>query len=123
MELACGMMPSPTGSGLMPVGGSLGAYVTLSWLLTRSPGYSFFAAVFYSLLAPAQILAPDGAFSWANFFSPHRFMLQAIWDETPRCAALTFLLLFILFLARWIETRRPVYAPAAAIAPTTCATT
>jgi hypothetical protein len=87
----------------------------MAWLLTRAPGYSFFAALFYGLLAPAQILAPDGPFSWANFFSPHRFMLQAAWDETPRCAALTFLLLFILFLARWMETRRPVYAPAAAI--------
>jgi hypothetical protein len=24
-------------------------------------------------------------------------MLQAVWDETPRCATVTFLLLFILF--------------------------
>src|SRR5207253_1611677 len=88
----------------------------MAWLLTRAPGYSFFAALFYSLLSPAQILAPDGAFSWANFFSPHRFMLQAGWDETPRCAALTFLLLFILLIARGLETRQYAYLPAAAIA-------
>ena len=55
-------------------------------------GYSALAGLFYSLLSPAQLLVPDGSFSWANFLSPHRFNLQAVWDETPRCAALTFLL-------------------------------
>jgi hypothetical protein len=42
-------------------------------------------------------------------------MLQAIWDETPRCAALVFVLLFVLFLVRSIERRRPVYFGAAAL--------
>ena len=65
------------------------AQLSLAWLLTRAPGYSFFAGLFYSLLAPAKILVPDGPFAWADFLSPHRFMLQAVWDETPRCAALS----------------------------------
>ena len=42
-------------------------------------------------------------------------MLQAAWDETPRCAALTFLLLWVLFLAGAIERRRPIYWAAAAV--------
>src|ERR1041384_1424196 len=33
------------------------ALFVMAWLLTRDPEYSFFAALFYSLLAPAQILA------------------------------------------------------------------
>lgn len=87
----------------------------MAWLLTRAPGYSFFAGLFYSLLAPSEILAPDGLFSWAHFLDPQRFMLQAVWNETPRCAALAFLLLFILMLVRSIEKRRPVYYVAAAV--------
>jgi hypothetical protein len=91
------------------------ALFVMAWLLTGAPGYSFFAALFYSLLAPAQILAPEGVFSWAGFLGPHRLMLQSLWDETPRAAALTFLLLFILLLARAVEARRPVYSVAAAV--------
>ena len=77
-----------------------------AWSLTRAPGASFLAAIGYVLLSPAQILAPDGDFRWARIFEPHRFMLQAIWDETPRCASLTFLLVFLLLFARWLESRR-----------------
>ena len=79
-----------------------------AWRLTRAPGASFLAAIGYVLLSPAQILAPDGDFRWARIFEPHRFMLQAIWDETPRSALLTFLLLFLLLFARWLESRRPL---------------
>jgi len=86
----------------------------MAWMLTRAPGYSFFAGLFYSLLSPAKILAPDGEFSWANVLNPHRFMLQALWDETPRVAALTFLLLFIFFLTRSMERRGNLYPTAAA---------
>jgi hypothetical protein len=91
------------------------ALFALAWALTRAPGYSFFAALFYSLLSPAQLLAPDSGFRWAGFLAPHRFMLQSVWDETPRAAALVFLLLFLLFLKRAIERRRPVDSVLAAI--------
>lgn len=76
------------------------ALFAAAWQLTHAPEYSFLAGLFYSMLSPGQILAPDGAFHWADFLSPHHFMLQAVWDETPRCAALTFLLLFLVFLVR-----------------------
>src|ERR1041384_4316883 len=49
----------------------------VAWMLTRTPGYSFFAGLFYSLLSPALLLAPDGNFSWRNFFRPPRFLLPA----------------------------------------------
>jgi hypothetical protein len=71
------------------------ALFALACAITRAPVYSFFAALFYSLLSPAQILAPDGAFSWAEFAGAHRFKLLGLWDETPHCAALTFLFLFL----------------------------
>src|SRR5215831_10063572 len=74
------------------------ALFLFAWTLTRAPLYSFFAALFYSLLSPAQMLVPEGAFSWVGCFTPHRFKLQAVWDETPHCAAITFLFLFLMFL-------------------------
>src|SRR5690349_3228529 len=58
-----------------------------AWSLTRRPDASFVAAVAYSLLSPAQMLAPEGAFGLSRLFEAHRFMLQAVWDETPRAAA------------------------------------
>ena len=91
------------------------ALFALSWTLTRSTGYSFFAALFFTLLSPAQILIPEGAFSWAGLFSPHRFKLQAVWDETPHVAALTFLLLFVALLIRGQETKGRVYSLLAAV--------
>jgi hypothetical protein len=94
------------------------ALFLLAWWITRAPGYSFLAGLFYSLLSPAQILVPDGQFVWAGLLTPHRFKLQAVWDETPHCAALTFLFLFILFLITANETRRPAPTALAAISLT-----
>src|SRR4051794_36123766 len=54
------------------------ALFAMAWSMTRAPEYSFLAGLFYTLLAPAQILAPDGAFSWAGLLVPHRFMLQSV---------------------------------------------
>jgi hypothetical protein len=77
-----------------------------AWALTRAPGYSFLAALAYSLLSPSLLIAPDGPFSWAALLRPERFLLQAGWDETPRCAALTFLFVFVVFLVRFLDSRR-----------------
>ena len=92
------------------------ALFLLGWSMTSAPGWSFFAALFYSLLSPAQILAPEGKFTWAGFLEPHRFKLQGVWDETPHCAALAFLLIFVLFLVRAIDSRRATHLALAAIA-------
>src|SRR5437588_9304390 len=36
----------------------------MAWRFTRAPGYSFCAALFYSLTSPTQILSPDGDFAF-----------------------------------------------------------
>jgi hypothetical protein len=87
-----------------------------AWGLTRAPGASFVAALAYSLLSPIQILAPDNSFLWPRILEPHRFMLQAVWDETPRCAALTSVLLFLLLFERWLDGRNPRLLIAASFA-------
>jgi hypothetical protein len=81
------------------------ALFALAWVLTRSTVSSFFAALVFSLLSPAQVIVPEGGFSWTGLFSPHRFKLQAVWDETPHVAALTFLLLFVALLIHARDTR------------------
>jgi hypothetical protein len=91
------------------------ALFALAWVLTRSTVSSFLAALFFSLLSPAQIIVPEGGFSWAGLFSPHRFKLQAVWDETPHVAALTFLLLFVALLIHARDTQRNRYSLLAAV--------
>jgi hypothetical protein len=87
----------------------------MAWRLTRAVGYSFLAALMYSLTSITQVLAPDAEFAFGKFWEARRLFVVAVWDDTPHLAALTFLPLFILFLARSIEMRRPVYYAAAAL--------
>ena len=81
----------------------------MAWQLTRAPGYSFSAALFYSLTAPTQLVMPDTGFSLANLWDPHRFYLVAMWDDTPHLLALAFLPFVILFLSLSIREQRIVY--------------
>ena len=86
-----------------------------AWRLTRAPGYSFAAALLYSLASPTQLLMPDGAFRWSGIFDSRRLLMVTVWDETPHLLALALLPPAILFLARAMETgRRRYYAAAAA---------
>jgi hypothetical protein len=85
-----------------------------AWRLTRLPAASFSAALFYSLTSVSQILVPDAEFSLRNFWQPRRLYITTVWDDTPHVAALTLLPLMILFLARSIQTRRPIYYAATA---------
>lgn len=87
----------------------------MAWLLTRAPGYSFAAALFYSLVSPTQLLAPDGNFALKNFLDGRRLFTMALWDDTPHVTALVFLPLTILFLTLSIRHRRPIYYSAAAL--------
>jgi hypothetical protein len=87
----------------------------MAWRLTQAPGYSFLAALVYSLTSVTQIVAPDGDFQFGKFFDSRRLYVVAVWDDAPHLAALTFLPLVILFLARSIQTRRAVYCAAAAL--------
>jgi hypothetical protein len=87
----------------------------MAWRLTRAPGRAFAAALAYSLTSVTQVLAPDAGLSLKNFWDARRLYVVSVWDDTPHVAALTFLPLTILFLARSIETRRPVYYAGAAL--------
>ena len=86
-----------------------------AWRITRAAGYSFAAAMFYSLTAPTQLLIPDETFRWSGFWDSRRFFLASYWDETPHLLALVFLPLMFLFLTRAMETRRRRYYAAAAL--------
>ncbi len=86
----------------------------MAWRLTRAPGYSFLAALFYSLTSLSQLLAPDSGFTLSRFWDPRRLFFVVNWDDTPHMAALSFLPLAILFLVRSIETRRIAYCGLAA---------
>ncbi|MGI8741876.1 MAG: hypothetical protein ACR2NN_04780 [Bryobacteraceae bacterium] len=87
----------------------------MAWLLTRAPGYSFAAALFYSLTSPTQLLAPESTFALKNFWDVRRLFVMALWDDTPHVTALVFLPLTILFLSLSIRRHRPIYYSAAAL--------
>ena len=77
----------------------------MAWILTRSPGYSFIAALFYSLTAPVQVILPDNSYSLGNLWHPWRLNIAANWDETPHLAATALLPLAIALL--WLSLVRP----------------
>src|SRR6202790_2954315 len=81
----------------------------MAWLLTRSPGYSFLAGLFYSLAAPTELVIPDSNFALAHFGDARRLYLTTVWDESPHLAALALLPLIVLFLSLSIRRRRTVY--------------
>jgi hypothetical protein len=86
----------------------IAAPVTLflsAWILTRSLGYSFLAALLYSLTAPAQLIVPDGPYSIERFWHAWRFTITVIWDETPHLAAVALLPPAIAML--WLSLVRP----------------
>ncbi len=87
----------------------------MCWRLTRAPGYAFVTALFYSLTAPTQLLAPDAEFSWKHFWDARRIYALAAWDDTPHIAALALLPLVILFLAASYRRRRLCYYIPAAL--------
>ena len=81
----------------------------MAWLLTRSPGFSFLAGLFYSLAAPTELVIPDSNFAPAHFGDTRRLYLATVWDESPHLAALALLPLIVLFLSLSIRRRRTVY--------------
>jgi hypothetical protein len=87
----------------------------MAWILTRAPGRSFAAALFFTLVAPTEMIVPDGPFRWAGLWNARRVFVQMVWDEAPHYAGLVFLPLIILFLAFSIQKRRAVWYAAAAI--------
>ena len=87
----------------------------MAWRLTRAPGYSFLAALLYSLTSVTQLLTPDQDYMFGKLWDARRLYVVAVWDDTPHLTALAFLPLVILFLARSIQTRRRIYYAGAAV--------
>ena len=81
------------------------ALFVTAWVLTRARGVSFRPRSGTCTFLQRRSSRPTATFAGVRIFEPHRFMLQAIWDETPRCASLTFLLVFLLLFARWRDPR------------------
>ncbi|MEO7143259.1 MAG: hypothetical protein ABI165_07110 [Bryobacteraceae bacterium] len=86
-----------------------------AWLLTRAPGYSFLAALIYSLTSPSQLLLPDGTFPLDRLRDARRLILLAVWDDLPHLVAVALLPLAILFLTLAIRKRGLIYCGAAAL--------
>ena len=78
-------------------------------VVSRRVGWSFIAAVVYSLVSPTQLVTPDEPFAWGRLGDARRLYLIAVWDEAPHIAALTFLPLVVLFLTLALETRKRRY--------------
>ncbi len=90
----------------------------MAWLLTRAPGHSFLAALFYSLTSPTELIAPAADYSFRHFWDAHRLYLITVWDDTPHLAAASLLPLSILFLALSMQKRRAAYVMSAVVVAT-----
>lgn len=66
------------------------AVFALAWQWCGDKRSSFIAAIAYSLTAPTELAAPDGAFAWAHVLDPRRLYLTFSWDEAPHQLALAF---------------------------------
>jgi len=77
--------------------------------MTRAPGYSFWAALIYSLTSPARALIPDPQFNPAFLWTSRRLYTMVVWDDVPHGAAVCLLPLVILFLSLSLTKRRPAY--------------
>jgi hypothetical protein len=92
-------------SGLVFTLGPAALYLSL-WRLTRSVPSSFAAAVAYSILSPALLIAPNQSFALSTLWNPERLYLIADWDELPHMGALVLWPIAVLCLFRIIETSR-----------------
>ena len=74
--------------------------------VTRRAGWSFVAAMAYCLVAPSQLLAPDGEFGLSHVRDARRILLTFGWDEVPHELALALVCLAVLFLVRGLRSRK-----------------
>jgi hypothetical protein len=92
-------------SGLVYVLGPVALFLFCA-VATRRIGWSFAAAIAYSLLAPVEWVVPDTGLALAQIANSRRLYLIAAWDETPHYAALALLPLALLFVLQGIRTDR-----------------
>jgi hypothetical protein len=73
--------------------------------LSGRPGWSFVAALVYSVLSPIQVIVPDEkVFAWSRLGDARRLYVTAVWDEAPHMLALAILPLVVwaLHRKRWL---------------------
>jgi hypothetical protein len=73
--------------------------------VTRRAGWSFVAAVVYSLTSASALLLPDDPWAFSVMRRPRRLYLSLVWDELPHQLGLTMACLAVFFLARAIQNR------------------
>ena len=79
----------------------------MAWRMTSAAGYSFWAALAYSLTSPARALLRDPDFHPSLLWTSRRLYTMAVWDDTPHGASVCFLALAILFLWLSLTKRQP----------------
>ena len=82
------------------------AFYLLSWRLTGLPGYSFAAALVWSLTSPVALLIPDFGFQLSSLWSARRLYLTLVYDDLPHLTSLTLLPLAAWALARALKSGR-----------------
>jgi hypothetical protein len=87
----------------------------MAWGISRKPGYSFWAALAYSLASPAALLFPLARQDVGGAWNASRLHALVYWGESPHIAALTLAPLALLSVHLALRDRRPVWCVAAAL--------
>jgi hypothetical protein len=82
------------------------ALFLMAWRMTGAAGYSFIAALAFSLTSPARALIPDPYFDPAFLWTSRRLYTTVVWDDTPHQLSLCFVMPAMLFLWRSLTRRR-----------------
>jgi hypothetical protein len=82
-------------------------FYLLSWKLSGRAGYSFAAALAWSLISPAALLIPDHGFQLSSLWSARRLYLAFEWDDLPHLTSLMLLPLAAWPLTRALQRGRP----------------
>jgi hypothetical protein len=91
-------------------------FYPVSWRLSRRPGYSFAAALIWSLLSPVALLIPDFGFQPGLIGSGRRLYLTFEWDDLPHLTSLTIAPLAVWTLASALKSSRLIQYGLAALA-------
>jgi len=82
------------------------ALFLMAWQLTGRAGWSFVAAVAYSLSSASELVLPDTQFAWSHIRDSRRMYLSFVWDELPHQLALGLVCIAVALLARALHDRR-----------------
>ena len=82
----------------------------MAWKLSGAPGYSFIAALAYSLLSPSAFLAGALRSDLGTVWGPRRLQTLVFYGESPHIASLALLPLAVLVLYWCFQGRRSLAA-------------